>query len=117
MSTHKTAETPPASFTNQRVIRTILQTTASLITGAATLIMVLAVFTPAFLEAIREILPPHWYAASLIIVAFISTLAGVFTKIMAIPHVNTFLTQYGAGTQPRTRPDTEPEMGKTHDLI
>lgn len=87
-------------FPAQRVIRTVLQVVTALLVGGAAFFAMFALVAPQVLEAIREVLPPDWYAALLAFVAFVATIAGVLAKIMAIPQVNEWLKKFGAGTAP-----------------
>jgi hypothetical protein len=87
-------------FPNQRVIRTVLQTTASTLVTLAGLAGFLVLFAPQLLEALREILPPSWYAWGVLAIGVIGTVSGVLAKVMAIPAVNAFLTRFGAGSVP-----------------
>jgi hypothetical protein len=98
MSKH--AAVPTIWFARQRVIRTIIQTTAAIILGVASFVAGLAVFAPQLLEAVREILPPEAYAWAVAAVAFIIGLAGALARVMAIPGVNDFLTKLRAGSIP-----------------
>lgn len=82
-------------------LRTAGQTIAGVILGLVAFILLLAVLAPQFLEALSGILPPDWYGWAATAVAFIGTLAGVVTKIMAIPGVNAWLTSHRLGATPK----------------
>ena len=77
----------------QATIRTVLQTVAGVILGAATVIATIAILAPQFLEAVAAILPPEALAWATGAVATIGALAGAFARIMAIPGVNEWLTK------------------------
>ena len=86
---------------SQRAWRTALQAVASSIIGIFAFVAVLAVLAPQFLEALKDILPPSWYAWLLGAVAFIGALATAFARIMAIPGVNEWLIRHSKfGTAP-----------------
>lgn len=82
-------------------LRTILQTVAGLILGAAAFVTVLATLAPQFLAAIADLLPPEWYAWAVGAVAFIGALSGALARIMAIPGVNEWLTRIKLGATPK----------------
>jgi hypothetical protein len=85
------------AYPGAAVLRTILQTVAGVILGAASVTAVVAVFAPQFLEAVATILPPEWLAWATGAVATIGALAGAFARIMAIPGVNAWLTTVKLG--------------------
>jgi hypothetical protein len=97
---HVTPSVPPIWFSNQRVIRTVLQTVASSLVTVAGLAAFLAVFAPQLLEAVREILPPSWYAWCVVAIGVVGTVSGVLARVMALPAVNAFLAKFGAGSVP-----------------
>ena len=97
-----TTRIQPIWFPNQRVVRTVLQTTASALVTLAGLAGFLVLFAPQLLEALREILPPSWYAWGVLAIGVIGTISGVLAKVMAIPAVNAFLARFGAGSVPAT---------------
>lgn len=112
--THAAPKTAAIWWPNQRVWRTALQVTASVLLGLVTFVAGLAVLAPQFLAALEAILPPSWYAWAAAAVALIGTLAGVLAKIMAIPAVNEWLTTHSAfGTAPRGKL-TAPSGGTQH---
>jgi len=100
---HAAPSLPPIWFPNQRVIRTVLQTVASTLVMLAGLAGFLVIFAPQLLEALREILPPSWYAWCVVAIGVVGTVSGVLAKIMAIPAVNAFLARFGAGSVPRNQ--------------
>jgi len=103
MSHVDTTRIQPIWFPNQRVIRTVLQSTASTLVTLAGLAGFLVLFTPQLLEAIREILPPSWYAWGVLAIGVLGTISGVLAKVMAIPAVNAFLTRFGVGSVPASQ--------------
>ena len=91
-------------FPNQRVWRTILQVAASVILGLVAFVAGLAWFAPQFVAALEPILPADWYVWLLGAVTFISALAGVLARIMAIPGVNDWLSRHThVGSAPRAK--------------
>lgn len=96
-----TTETvPPIWYKAKRVIRTVLAVLIAIIIGIGSVLATMAVVAPQILDELAAVLPPEVYAWLAGAVAFIVTLAGVVTRIMAIPAVNAFLTKFGAGSVP-----------------
>lgn len=87
-------------FPNKRVIRTVLQSVAGFILALAAGLAAFQVIAPQVLEAIREVLPPTWYAWLVGFIAAVGVLAGVLAKVMAIPAVDRWLKHFGAGSAP-----------------
>lgn len=87
-------------FPNKRVIRTILQSVAGFIVALAGAFAVFQIVAPQVLEAVREVLPPTWYAWLVGFIAAVGVAAGVLAKIMAIPAVDRWLKHFGAGSVP-----------------
>lgn len=87
-------------FPNKRVIRTVLQTITGIILALASGLAVFMLVAPQVLEAVQEVLPPTWYVWLVGFVAAVGTFAGVLAKIMAIPQVDLFLKNFGAGSAP-----------------
>ena len=87
-------------FPNKRVIRTVLQSIAGFIVALAAGLGIFQLVAPQVLEAVREVLPPAWYAWLVGVIAAAGVLAGVLAKIMAIPQVDAWLKHFGAGTAP-----------------
>jgi hypothetical protein len=90
---NKHVEAAPIWFPNQRVWRTILQYIAGTFVGLFLALSTVQVFAPAVLEQAREILPPSWFAWLAGAIAFCGALAGVLSKVMAIPIVNDWLSR------------------------
>jgi protein-S-isoprenylcysteine O-methyltransferase Ste14 len=90
-----TIPTPATQVTRPwtATFRTILQTVAGAILGAAGIVAALAILAPQFLAAIADVLPPEWLAWATAAVATIGALAGAFARVMAIPGVNEWLTK------------------------
>lgn len=104
-------------FPIQRVIRTVLQVVAAIVVFLVGAVPALAIFAPQFLEAVRDILPPAWYAWGLGAVAVIGALAGALARVMAIPGVNAWLTKWGAGSAPSgAKVITDPTSGSVVGL-
>lgn len=87
-------------FPNKRVIRTVLQSIAGFIVALAGALAIFQLVAPQVLEAVREVLPPSWYAWLVGFIAAVGVLAGVLAKVMAIPQVDAWLKHFGAGSTP-----------------
>lgn len=92
---------PPVPFPAQRIIRTVIQTTAAVILSSVACITTASIIAPQLLEAIRELLPDDVYAWAAAAVATTAAIAAALARIMAIPGVNGFLTRLSAGSAPR----------------
>jgi len=92
---------PPVPFPAQRIIRTVIQTTAAVILSSVACITTASIIAPQLLEAIRELLPDDVYAWAAAAVATTAAIAAALARIMAIPGVNGFLTRLRAGSTPR----------------
>lgn len=95
-------------FPNKRVIRTILQSIAAFIVALAGALAVFQIVAPQVLDAVRDVLPPTWYAWLVGFIAAVGVVAGALAKIMAIPQVNEWLKHFGAGTAPANQPLPDP---------
>ena len=87
-------------FPNKRVIRTVLQSIAGFIVALAGGLAIFQLVAPQVLDAVREVLPPTWYAWLVGVVAAAGVAAGVLAKVMAIPQVDAWLKHFGAGSTP-----------------
>lgn len=85
-------------FKAQRVIRTVFQVVVSSLAVWA----VVSAAAPQVLEELAKVLPGSWIVWLTGVIAGITVVAGVLTRIMAIPAVNKFLIQIGLGTVPRS---------------
>lgn len=95
------ATVPSIWYKAQRVIRTILAVVMAIVTGIGSTLAILAIVAPQILAELEPLLAPEVFAWLVGAVAFIVTLSGVITRIMAIPAVNAFLTKFGAGSVPK----------------
>jgi len=95
MTKHRTSPEPPTPppvpFPAQRIIRTVIQTTAAVVLSSVACITTASIIAPQLLEAIRELLPDDVYAWA----------AAAVATTAAIPGVNGFLTRLSAGSTPR----------------
>lgn len=106
MADHELEQTPKLAVQriwhpNQRVLRTILQTTIAFLVGLGGSVGILQAVAPQVIDAVRDVLPPAavaWLAAAF---AFVIAVAGALSKLMAIPVVNAWLTRIGFGSEPR----------------
>jgi hypothetical protein len=89
-------------FKSQRVIRTVLAVIISIVTTFASSVLALQAFAPQILDELAKVLPPEWIAWLVGALAVLALVAGVITRIMAIPQVNVFLTWLGAGSVPKS---------------
>jgi hypothetical protein len=87
-------------FPNKRVVRTVLQSIAGFIVALAAGLGIFQIVAPQVLEAIRDLLPPTWYAWLVGFIAAVGVVAGALAKIMAIPQVDAWLKRFGAGSAP-----------------
>lgn len=95
-----TEAVPSIWYKAQRVIRTVVAVIVAIITGLAGTIGLIALVAPQILAELEPLLAPEVFGWLVGVVAFIVTLSGVITRIMAIPAVNAFLTKFGAGSVP-----------------
>jgi len=84
-------------FKAQRVLRTIVQVVLAFLSAWA----VIAIIAPQILTELATILPGPWIAWLTGVIAFVTVVAGVLTRIMAIPQVNAWLTKLGLGSAPK----------------
>lgn len=106
MNDHRTSPEPPPTpppvpFPAQRIIRTVIQTTAAVLLSSVACITTASLIAPQLLEAIRELLPDDVYAWAAAAVATTAAISAALARIMAIPGVNHFLTRLSAGSAPR----------------
>lgn len=97
----------------QRVLRTGVATLISILTvwAAAQLII------PDIMAELAKILPASWIAWLTGVAAAITLVAGVLTRIMAIPAVNAFLTKWlGLGSVPKSALAVESNYGAGHEV-
>lgn len=87
-------------FPNKRVVRTVLQSIAGFILAAAAGLGIFQIVAPQVLDAIRDLLPPTWYAWLVGFIAAVGVVAGALAKVMAIPQVDAWLKRFGAGSTP-----------------
>lgn len=90
---------PEIWFKTQRVLRTALAVLTTLLTVWAAF----ALIAPQILDELALILPGAWIAWLTATIATITLVAGVITRIMAIPTVNGWLTRVGLGSVPRSK--------------
>ena len=89
-------------FKAQRVLRTIVQVILAFLSAWA----VVAVVAPQILTELSAILPGSWIAWLTGVIAFVTVVAGVLSRIMAIPAVNAWLTHLGLGSAPKAAAKT-----------
>lgn len=101
MSTPINASTVPEIwYKAKRVIRTIIAVIVSILLTIAAAVLALNAFAPQILTELGKVLPAGWVAWLTAVLALLVTVAGVITRIMAIPQVNAWLTKIGAGSVP-----------------
>ncbi len=90
------ATVPDIWFKAKRVARTVVQAviSAALLWGTVQLV------APQVLDELAKILPGSWIAWLAGALAFVGVVAGVITRIMAIPQVNAWLVKIGLGSVP-----------------
>lgn len=88
-------------FPWQRAIRTGLQVLAGVIIATAGAIATIALVAPQILIAVKDLLRPEDYALLASWVAGIVAVSLALSRIMAIPQVDAFLKQFGAGSVPK----------------
>jgi hypothetical protein len=79
-------------------LRTIVQVG---IPALLTLCLVVPQVVDAVLAGFGEQLPPEFTAWMLASAGFVTTLAAVITRVMAIPAINAWLTSLGLGATPK----------------
>lgn len=88
-------------FPNKRAIRTAIQVVVgvvlALVGGLATFVLV----APQVLEAIKDVLPPTWYAWLVAFIAAAGAISAALARVMAIPAVDAWLKSLGAGSTPK----------------
>lgn len=99
--TNSRTKVPEIWYKGQRVLRTGLQVILSFLSVWA----VVAVIAPQILDELAKILPGSWVAWLAGAIASVTVVAGVLTRIMAIPAVNDWLTKIGLGSVPPTAPE------------
>lgn len=87
---------PEIWYKAKRVARTVLQVVLS----AATLWGAVQIVAPQILAELAKILPVSWVVWLVGALAFLGVVAGVITRIMAIPAVNAWLVKIGLGSVP-----------------
>lgn len=95
-------------YKTQRVLRTVFATLVSFLTAWA----VFSLAAPQILAELAQILPGPWIAWLTAVIATVTTVAGVLTRIMAIPAVNAFLTKIGLGSVPKSAVYKSPRNGR-----
>lgn len=106
MADHELEQSPTVEvddiwFQRQRWLRTMLQTTVSILIAFGGSVALLQALAPKVLAALADVLPPAaivWLSGAF---AFVIAIAGTLSKLMAIPLVNTWLTHVGFGSVPR----------------
>jgi hypothetical protein len=88
---------PDIWYKGKRVLRTGLAVLGSFLTAWAAF----ALIAPQILAELAKILPGSWIVWLTGFVATVTLVAGVITRILAIPTVNTFLTKLGLGSVPK----------------
>lgn len=101
-STHAERTTPEGVaviwYKTQRVLRTAF----AVLTTALTVWAGFALAAPQILAELALVLPGSWVAWLTATIASITVVAGVLTRIMAIPFVNRALIRIGLGSVPRS---------------
>lgn len=87
---------PDIWYKAKRVLRTAVATLLSALSVWA----VIAVVAPQVLVELAKILPESWILWISTVIAGITAIASVLTRIMAIPAVNAFLVKIGLGSVP-----------------
>lgn len=84
-------------FPNQRWIRTAIQ----VVLAAVTLLGIIVAVAPKILDAIADVLPDDavvWIAGA---IAALAAVSAAISRVMAIPAVDAWLKQFGAGSAPK----------------
>jgi hypothetical protein len=87
-------------FPNKRAIRTAIQVTVGVFLAIVSALAVFVLVAPQVLEAIKDVLPPSWYAWLVGFVAVVGAISAALARVMAIPQVDEFLKRFGAGSTP-----------------
>lgn len=87
----------PIWFPAQRVIRTVVQ----VVIAAAAILGAVVVVAPQILDAVSAVLPGSWVAWLTCAVAVLAALSATIARLMAIPAVDAWLKQFGAGSAPK----------------
>lgn len=95
--TPRTVTVPDIWYKAQRVLRTIV----AAVLGAVAAWGAFQLFAPQILAELATILPGSWITWLASAIALISAIAGVITRIMAIPGVNALLIKIGLGSVPK----------------
>jgi len=117
MAKHITVDTVPEIwFKLQRVIRTALAVTLSIVITLAAGIGSIQVFAPQIFTELGKFLPPEFVAWLVGFFGFLVIVAGSITRIMAIPQVNAWLTKIGAGSVPKAAIAATPPYARSEGL-
>lgn len=87
----------PIWFPAQRVIRTVMQ----VVLAAAAILAAVVVVAPQILDAVGAVLPGSWVAWLTGAVAVLAAVSATIARVMAIPAVDAWLKQFGAGSAPK----------------
>lgn len=90
---------PAIWFKTQRALRTAFAVLTTLLAFWAAFALV----APQILDELALILPGPWIAWLTAAIASVTLVAGVITRVMAIPTVNAWLTRIGLGSVPRSK--------------
>jgi len=101
---------PEIWYKAKRVLRTAFATLLSALSVWA----VVALVAPDVLAELAKILPESWIAWLTAVVGGITVVAGVITRILAIPKVNDWLSFIGLGSVPRDQLTTKPAIVDGH---
>lgn len=77
--------------------RAAVRTAVQVFLSAWSILGALLLIAPQIIDELSAVLPPEWIAWLVSAVAFLSVVAGVIARVMAIPAVNAFLTRFNAG--------------------
>lgn len=93
-----------AEIPSSQVRRPFLATMRTVLAAVLSMVLVVVVVGPPVLEAVlaEESLPPGFRAALLTVGAVIAAVAGIITRLMAIPQVNRLLRWIGLEVPPVT---------------
>lgn len=87
-------------FPNKRAIRTAIQVVIGVFLTIVSALAVFVLVAPQVLDAIKDVLPPSWYAWLVGFIAVAGALSAALARVMAIPAVDEFLKRFGAGSTP-----------------
>lgn len=93
---------PDIWYKGKRVLRTAFTTILSFAVTFFGGVLTLNTFAPQILEELGRVLPEGWITWLGAALASLVLFASVFTRIIAIPGVNQFLTKFGLGTAPKS---------------